>query len=564
MAETQYVLQINNMNWIILLIISALPLIGLLPSGLPITHDGPDHVARIASFFQSLSEGNIIPRWASNLNWGYGHPILMFLYPMSSYIGSFFHAIGFSYVDATKIVFGLAFVASLFAMYLFIKTAFGKRAGIIAAILYGFAPYRFVDLYVRGAIGEHVAFIFPPLICYFLYILANKQEVHKNIRFLYGLGLAGCVAGLILSHNAIAIMFLPITAFYAIYLFFTEAKNSIWFLISTAYFFILGFGLSSFFWMPAYFEGKYTLRDIVTQDGVGDRFVPWTWFFFSPWNYGQGNDLTKSIGFAQWIGILASGIVVWKMKEKSIRTFIMGCTVIFIASLFVMTSASSSIWQHISLLEKFQFPWRFLSVSVFLSAVLGGISIASLVERAKVHKRAVGNYIVVGFCLLSILTTVYMWKPKGYSEKPDSYYSGIYDSTTDTGESSPIWSVRFMEHRPTAPLEIASGAVIITQGKRTTTVREYMVTAKEPARLVENTLFFPGWKVYVDGIQTGVQYQDPTYRGLITFRVTEGEHTIRIVFEDTKLRSVADMITLASIGIIGLTFVGVLLWKKRT
>ena len=564
MAETQYVLQINNMNWIILLIISALPLIGLLPSGLPITHDGPDHVARIASFFQSLSEGNIIPRWASNLNWGYGHPILMFLYPMSSYIGSFFHAIGFSYVDATKMVFGLAFVASLFAMYLFIKTAFGKRAGIIAAILYGFAPYRFVDLYVRGAIGEHVAFIFPPLICYFLYILANKQEVHKNIRFLYGLGLAGCVAGLILSHNAIAIMFLPITAFYAIYLFFTEAKNSIWFLISTAYFFILGFGLSSFFWMPAYFEGKYTLRDIVTQDGVGDRFVPWTSFFFSPWNYGQGNDLTKSIGFAQWIGILASGIVVWKMKEKSIRTFIMGCTVIFIASLFVMTSASSSIWQHISLLEKFQFPWRFLSVSVFLSAVLGGISIASLVERAKVHKRAVGNYIVVGFCLLSILTTVYMWKPKGYSEKPDSYYSGIYDSTTDTGESSPIWSVRFMEHRPTAPLEIASGAVIITQGKRTTTVREYMVTAKEPARLVENTLFFPGWKVYVDGIQTGVQYQDPTYRGLITFRVTEGEHTIRIVFEDTKLRSVADMITLASIGIIGLTFVGVLLWKKRT
>jgi len=157
-----------------------------------------------------------------------------------------------------------------------------------------------------------------------------------------------------------------------------------------------------------------------------------------------------------------------------------------------------------------------------------------------------------------------MWKPKGYTAKPDSYYSGVYESTTDTGESSPIWSVRFMEHFPTASMDIASGSVLITKGRRTTTVREYVLNAKEPARLVENTLYFPGWKVYVDGIQTGVQFQDPTYRGLITFRVTEGEHTVRIVFEDTKMRRISNMISLASIGILGLMLIVVSLWKKRT
>jgi hypothetical protein len=156
-----------------------------------------------------------------------------------------------------------------------------------------------------------------------------------------------------------------------------------------------------------------------------------------------------------------------------------------------------------------------------------------------------------------------MWKPKAYSQKQEDYYSGIYESTTDTGESSPIWSVRFMEHRPTAPLEIAEGAVIITHGKRTTTTREYSVVAREPARLVENTLYFPGWKVYVDGVKTGVQYQDPEYRGLITFRVSEGVHDINVIFEDTKLRYVADMVTLGTFGLMTLTACGVLLWKKR-
>jgi len=552
------------MNWIILLIISILPLTGLMPKGLPVTHDGPDHVARIASFFMSLSEGNIIPRWASNLNWGYGHPILMFLYPMSSYVGSFFHWIGFSYVDATKLVFAVAFTASILAMYLWVKTAFGKRAGVIAAILYGFAPYRFVDLYIRGAIGEHMAFVFPPLICYFLFLLSKTEDFTKGRQLLHGIGLTLSVGVLILSHNAIAIMFLPIIGLYWMYLFFTQRKKSFGFIFSSVYFFLLGFGIAAFFWMPAFFEGKYTLRDIVTANEYGSRFVPFTWFFYSPWNYGQGNEITKSVGIAQWIGILASLLVLWKMKEKSLRIYIIGAVILFFGSLFVMTSASNGIWQNISLLQKFQFPWRFLTVSVFLSAVLGGVSIASIIERRKVNKRLVGNYIVSIFCIIAVASTVFMWKPKAYSQKPESYYSNVYESTTDTGESSPIWSVRFMEHRPTALLEIAEGAVIIRDSSRTTTTRTYTIEARESARLVENTLYFPGWKVYVDGVQAGVQYQDPTYRGLITFRVTEGTHEVNIVFEDTKLRYVADMVTHGTVGLILVTACGVLLWKKRT
>src|SRR3989344_960027 len=95
----------NFLPILILSLISLIPMLDLFNVGLPITHDGQDHIARIANFYQNLLDGNIIPRWAGNLNWGYGHPILMFLYPLPSYAASIFHAIGFSLVDSTKLVF---------------------------------------------------------------------------------------------------------------------------------------------------------------------------------------------------------------------------------------------------------------------------------------------------------------------------------------------------------------------------------------------------------------------------------------------------------------------------
>ena len=118
----------TDQAWLILLlVISLLPLLTLFRPGLPVTHDGQDHVARIANFYRSLSEGNLIPRWAANLNWGFGHPILMFLYPLPSYVASLFHFLGFSLVNSTKIVFGLSFTLSGLAMYLWGKEAWGKN-----------------------------------------------------------------------------------------------------------------------------------------------------------------------------------------------------------------------------------------------------------------------------------------------------------------------------------------------------------------------------------------------------------------------------------------------------
>jgi uncharacterized membrane protein len=510
--------------------------------GLPVTHDGQDHIARIANFYQNLSEGNIVPRWAGNLNWGYGHPILEFLYPLPSYLASFFHLLGFTLVDSIKLVFGISFILSGIAMWAFVEELLNDDyAAFFASSLYVIAPYRFVDLYVRGAIGEHVAFIFPPLVFYFLLRLSRNYSLWSVV------GGSLSFAALILSHNAITIMFLPLMFTYIFYLIF-QCSNKKYFIFNTLYLILLGFGLSGFFLIPAFVEGKHTLRDIVTGGGEYSKsFATWKDFFVSTWNYGGSIALSKQIGLIQWIGIFGAIISMrnlYKNKNK-LWALTFWSFIIFWITLFLMTASSNSIWQTVTILQKFQFPWRFLSVTVFLSALMGGITLSIISNK---YKKIALLIFVVG---LLVVNKSY-WRANGFLNKPEDFYTGIYDGTTDTGESAPIWSVRFMEKRSKLKVEIIAGEGQVREIKRTITEREYEAESKKRIRILENTLYFPGWTVLVDGKPVSIEFQDQNYRGLITFYVGNGKHLVNIVYKDTKIRKFSDIVSLASVAVLGI------------
>ncbi len=504
-----------------LCVIFSLPILPLLTQGLPLTHDGKDHVARIANFYQTLSEGNIVPRWGENLNWGYGHPVLQFLYPLPSYAASIFHAIGFSYVDSMKAVVALSFIASGVFMYLFASGEFGRRAGVFISLLYCFAPYRFVDMTVRGAIGEHIAFVFLPLALFFL---------HKSLY------LSLAVFLLILSHNALSILFLAIILFWRGF----PSRG-----VLTGV--LLGFALSAFFWIPAYAEGKYTLRDIVTAGEFSGRYVPLHKFITPDWNFGQGNDLTKFLGYFQIAGIVG---YLYLFVKKIGRKKLMLTFAILLVSVYIQTSVSEPVWNAITILQKFQFPWRFMSVSVFASSLVAGYFFAWI--SGKIYDNNMRNLFGAAVIIGIIAASSYMWKPQRFIEYKEEYFTGVYPGTTDTGESSPIWSVRFMEHGFQDPLEVIAGDAQIIQTERMTTLHTYSVDAEIPSRFVENTLYFPGWNVYVNGEKTDIQFQDPAWRGLMTFDVPAGSHDISVRFEKTKVRSFAELFSLITlIGIIG-------------
>lgn len=533
---------------IVLIILSLVPLFDLFKPGLPITHDGQDHVVRIANFYENILDGNIIPRWAPNLNWGYGHPVLMFLYPLPSYSASLFHFIGFSFIDSIKLVFSVSFIFSGLFMFVFLSEFLDDFTAFFGGVLYMFAPYRFVDLYVRGALGEHVAFIFLPLIFYFLLKLSKEKKLNTLTIAAGGISFSG----LFLSHNAVSLMFLPIAFIYSLILALSVKKKEI--LVRHILTLILGIGLSSFFLLPAFFEGKYTLRDIVTAKDYATRFMDLGKFFYGEWNYGISGQFTVQLGFIHWLIIfLALPVTFFLYKKKNnLWKLAFAFLVIFTFTIFLMTPYSKLIWDKITILQKFQFPWRFLTIAVFTSSILGAI----VTSQIKNYKKL----LIVIFTIIVLFLNKNNWHVQGYLVKDESFFTGVYNGTTDTGESSPIWSVRFMEQRPKSHVEIISGDAKIKEIGRNSTKHEYETKSEEKIQIRENTLYFPGWELLIDGVRREIEFQDPHNRGVMTFNVPKGNHRIILEFEETKLRLVSNLISMFS-----LIFILVLLtlWKNK-
>lgn len=529
----------------LLIVLSIIAVLALIHSGLPITHDGQDHVARIANFYQNLTDGNLIPRWAANLNWGYGHPILEFLYPLPSYLASAFHLIGFSLVDSAKIVYGLGMVLSLVFMFLWLKQFLGKESALLGAFLYTYAPYRFVDLYVRGDIGENLAFAFVPLVLYFAYKLYKKPDI--RYAFLGSIALAF----LILAHNAIALISVPFIIFYLVYLVWLSKFNK-FLVINYLALFVFGFTLSAFFWAPALLEGKFTLRNIVTKGGYLSSFVSFKALIYGPWSYGGSGLFTQQLGIVQWLALILSPIlafVCWFRKDKN-YVLIIACLLYTILAIFLMLPVSNFIWARVMLLQNFQFPWRFLAVTVLSTAILAALVIERLPKKMQLIS------VIVLILVVLFISKDYL-NAKGYQYKPAVFYSGIYKSTTDTGESSPIWSVRFMEHQPKAHLEVIDGKATIKELKRTSTDHQYAVTIAKNTLFEENTLYFPGWKILANGKPVNIQFQDKDYKGIMIFYLSPGTYKIEAIYQETKLRLFFDFISIASFLLVsGLALIG--------
>ncbi len=535
----------------LVLLLGIVVVLDLFHPGFPVTHDGQDHIARIANFYQNLSEGNVIPRWAANLNWGYGHPILEFLYPLSSYTASFFHSVGFSFVDSVKIVLGLGIVLSGIFMYLWLAEFLGFASAFIGAVLYMFAPYRFVDLYVRGDIGENLAFAFMPLALYFILKLSH------NVKSKYLTGGFASVALLILSHNAIALMYMPFIFLYGLVLGF-YLKNKKEYFVNFLFLLALGLGLSAFFWIPGLLEAKFTLRNIVTKGSYISRFVDIKSLLYGSWSYGGTGQFTVQLGILQWISIVLSPflvLVLWRKKRKE-SLLLLSLLIYTLAAIFLMLAPSNFIWQRFIILQNFQFPWRFLSITVFSASVLGALVFNKI--SLKAQKFAVLVFVIVIF----FLSKDYL-RAQGYLQKSEDFFTGVYNSTTDTGESSPIWSVRFMEKRAAGHMEVLDGSAKIEVLKYSSTYHKYHIIVDRRTLFQENTLYFPGWEIKANGKLLGLEFQNQQHKGVMLFFLDKGDYIVEAFYKETKLRLLSDFISVASlIAILVYNVWSIKLWRR--
>jgi hypothetical protein len=181
-------------------------------------------------------------------------------------------------------------------------------SALISSLIYLYAPYRAVDVWVRGALPEALAFVLFPLI---LLSVEKKSLVWFTI----------LLSALILTHNLSLVMFLPILISWLIYRkfwkgFFGGAVSVL---------------VSAFYILPVIFELKYVGLGSTTTGYFDFRahFVTLYQIFISRfWGYGGStwgpeDGLSVSIGQIQWIlPLIISFFVILKKKITTNKDFI--------------------------------------------------------------------------------------------------------------------------------------------------------------------------------------------------------------------------------------------------
>lgn len=512
------------------------------PGFFPIHDD--TQVQRVFVMKESLSEGMFPVRWVSELGYGYGYPIFNFYAPLAYYLGALISLLGVNALLATKIMIALGVAGSSFSMYLFAKEFWGKPGGLLSSVLYLLAPYHALNTYVRGDVGEIYAYLFIPLIFYGIW------KYYREARYKFLVVGALSYSSLILSHNLSALMLTPFIIIVVLFL-IAKKKDPRFLLIP-----IFGILIASFYFIPALLEMSYTnVQKIVGEEiSYSDHFVCIPQIWDSIWMYGGSipgcvDGLSFRLGKIHIILSLLSLIsALFLFGKERLRASVIFMSISALAfSLFLMTEYSKEIWNTVSYMNFFQFPWRFLLVASFISSFIGGSAIYFLSKSVGDKGKVFTLTSTILFIFFSLFLYSKLFVPSQFINKTSNEYtneaflnweiSRISDEYLPKNFRSPQIESEIIKDK------ITGKSIQVLEPKEKTGFLSAQVIAKENTIINIQIPYFPAWSYYLNGKKVEVK---ETPMG-VSFEIPKGENEIIAKFEQTPIEKISNFLSLSSI-----------------
>lgn len=513
------IMKINpKLIFLILALILSIPaVIGLLHSGFPLTDDGNWMVIRFSAFYEALRSGEFPVRFLTRLNNGFGYPVADFLYPLFMYLGSPIHILGISFVDTIKIILVSSLIFSSIFTFFWLRKIFDNAASFVGSILYVLFPYHLYDVYKRGSVGEVLALTIVPFILW---------QVERKSILLASIG----ISLLILSHNTLALLFIPLIFLYTL----LKDKKLLEFILLTIFF---GMGMSSFFWIPAIYDTRFT---VFSKTQVSEYYN----YFINLSNF----DL---LGIVSVVLIISSLMLLLINKKTNKNKLFLFSTITSFLIAFLVSPLSNFLWQVLPITNLIQFPFRLLSLLMVLLAFQAGFLISNL---NKVYKTVV----VFIFLALIFISAKPHLSVNNYQYYPDSFYSTNMDTTTVKNEYMPKWvTEKNLEFTPEKVKNLTGDEKLnVTKISPKELVFDTYLTMERVIQI--NLVYFPGWSAYVNGVKHNINYQQ---NGLINLKLQRGQNNVKLIFEETNIRILSDLLSIISM--LGLLLVVYLIKIKK-
>ena len=538
---------------IIILIFTLIVSIPLASNNLNIYRDdGIQHIARLMGTYQSITEGQTIPVIMSNFCNGFGYSWNIFYSPLTSYIPLIFRLFTSSFEIILKLFMVLLSFLSGIIMYTFVKKVTKNRfAGLLAAIIYIFAPYRLTDMYMRTAIAELASFVFLPLVFHGMYNIFNDEEKSTKKSLILTLG----AVGLILTHTVIT-MYTAIICFIYVLINLKALRNKqVWKMLGINVLLILL--LTSFYLLPL-LEHKVSVEYEVFQEGRMERTSELIRNKVDPIDliYTQKGEMNFEIGLVSILGVLLTAIAYKKIgKEyKKMYWFLLGTGIVCI-----IMSLRFFPFEHLpSVLKMIQFTFRLLEFSSFCFAFVAAVNYSVLIKNFSM-KDAITLSTIAFLLSLTIVNNLSfekqwtedkLWPAVEVNENTRRVHAGC--ASFEYLPSKAFNNLNYIKQRENRAYILSGNAVIENEIKDGVNMIFDLYNVEENTVIELPYIYYLGYDVEAIDSEGKVNKIETfeSENGFVAIQVPETAKRINVTYTGTTLMKITYIV-------FGITFIGV-------
>jgi len=514
----------------------------IMPFVYPIVgHDAPVHLNWLSQFPTLFREGNLYPRWMPDSFWGFGSPAFYFYPPLAYWCAGLISFICPSPVAIYQMLGLLATITSVATCYWYLRfLTKDKHSSLIGALVYGIFPYRFLDLYLRNAIGEHLAFVFFPLI--FLGIEIAIRSTGKKQSLLSVI--VSCIgwAGILLTNIPAAIISAYAAALYCLITSWRNRKFN--FIIPLFIGVLIGVMISSVYLLPI---ESYTsaiklshLWDLQNQAGNSGYVL----IDVLHWNY-KYFCITAIMAFVSGIWVLFRFSRQTRNGQWN-NTSLIFSIFLLIAVILQVPYLLSPLWITLPFFKFIQFSYRWDMLIVFASAVFITLYFSGNEKIRILWFIGVSSAILL-IVAIGYFNTMNGWHvhadlPLGHIDAPE-YLPSEANNNFDTAKYE-------LKKREMDPLiQIDDSAHLHIFSVKADMIRFSIDKSDHPIPIIFHRAYFPSWKLRMNN-SIEIQLSADSIGRIKAILPSSAEYTLSV--EESQVEKIGKIISIAGLSLFGI------------
>jgi hypothetical protein len=524
-------------------------------------HDIAFHMASWLDAAGQWKQGILFPRWTEWANFGFGEPRFIFYPPLSWLFGAFLGTILPWQSVAAVFVGCVQTFAGLSAYALFRQIAGSRPAALLGSACFAANPYSLLIIYMRSDFAELLAIAIFPLLLLATERLIGLSPDENGLQFRKIVFFAIPFCAIWLSNAPASVI-----ATYSVALLFLVAalqQRSVSLLVNGAAGMVLGFGLASFYLVPAIYEQRWVQISAALYGGLtpADNFL---YAKTSDAEHDAFNRIASHIAILLALWAICGALTAWRGFSRANAGHLKSygfvlLAVLSLSAIVLMFPVANILWRFLPELRFVQFPWRWMSM-----IALCALSFTAAAARRSLRWAWFFLATVTIAASAQYLVKHAWWDTEDMpglqaAIKDGTGFEGTdeYDPAGDDHADLPQKLPRaYIERRDSAALAQNEPGVIVE--KWSAEHRALRIMSTTPANVTLRLLKYPAWRITVNGAAVAASHPEGTAEMIVP--VPAGESELRIDFTRTADRALGGWISTACV----ITSLSILFYKRRS